>query len=190
METVMVLSAPLEAGVGHRGADADDAGDGAGVDHRARLWGGLEQGAGGAQHLERADHVDRVETVEVVGGDGVHVAVPGEGGGAGVVEQGVDAAVRLRGGGDLAAILVGGDVALDQHGLGPMRRAQAGGFLGLLAAAGIVDDHGLGALGGGLDGHRATEPGGGSRHHHHEVLIRPGHGVASLLLFVGPLPSR
>ncbi len=164
----------LGGGIGHRRADADDAGDGRGVDHRARGLAGLEQGAGGADHLERADDIDLVQMQEVLGRDRVEVGVVGgELGGPGVVEQGVDAAEALGGGGHRPAVGVVGDVGLGQHGLGAPGLDQGRGLFGLVGAAGVVDHHRGGPAAGGLLGDGPSQAGRGAGDHHHlavEVL--------------------
>ena len=95
--------------------------------------GGLEQGAGRADHLEGADDIDGVEPQEIIAVDRIEVGVVGrEFGHAGVVEQCVDAAEGFGGGDDGLALGVIGNIALDQNGLGALRLDEPAGFLGLV----------------------------------------------------------
>ncbi len=73
----------------------------------------------GADHLEGADHVDRIDVREILGRQRVEIAMPGEFRGAGIVDQDVDAAEFFHcRRGHLPAIRVGGDIALDHAHLG------------------------------------------------------------------------
>ena len=104
-------------------------------------WLGYPGSTGSPHHLEGSDDVHGVEPQEVVTVHGVQVSmVRGELGHSGVVEQGVDPTAGGGCGGDAPAVLVDGDIALDGHGTGPFGLDQTGGFLGLVGAAGIVED--------------------------------------------------
>src|SRR5690606_31508243 len=125
---------------------------------------------GGAQHLERAHYVHRIEAQEIVAGNRVEVGVVGELGGAGVVEESVDAAVGAGGLGDALAGRVVGDVALHHHRLGSLGADHRGGLVGRVLIGGVVDDHRLGAPSGDIHSDRLTQARSAAGDDHDVVL--------------------
>ena len=142
--------------VGDGAAGADDAGDAGDVDDDAAFANG-EGFAGGAGGLEWAFEVDGEDAVPVFIAHGVEVGEVDEAGGAGVVDEDVEAAecfdCFLNHG---AAGGIVGDISLGDDGLGAGRAALVGDGLGAVGGLVVVDGHaaaGLGELqrGGGAD---------------------------------------
>jgi hypothetical protein len=99
-------------------------------------------------HLIGAHQVDGVDALEVVEVEGVQVPGIGELGGAGVVDEDVEAAPALeRRAHQPTAVPVVRDIGAAEVGLGPRRRASRRRLLGLLLAARVVDDHVAALLG-------------------------------------------
>ncbi|GCC46619.1 hypothetical protein chiPu_0030830, partial [Chiloscyllium punctatum] len=134
----------LARGIGNRRATAGNAGDRGDVHHRRRtargLRPGLQKRTRGTDHLERADGVDRVDALEVFRGQAIEIMVRDMLGGAGIVDEHVDAAPALCRGRNLLAVLIARDVALHHQHLGALLAAKLGRRLGLRLAVGIVDD--------------------------------------------------
>ena len=141
----------LGRGVGDRGAHAMRARSGGHVDHGA-VPALLQRRRAGARHLKCPDDIDRIDTQKVVGRQAVEVGVLDELGGAGVVDQRVDAPPLVqRGLGQAAAVGVLGDIRLDQQSFRAGRLARLLRCARRVFALGVVDHHAR-ALAGEHDG--------------------------------------
>ena len=97
----------------------------------AAAAGGLHVRGDGAGHLEGADDVHGVDALEVIGGEAIEVRVVDEVGCAGVIDEAIDAAPFVHGGGDhAAAVIVLRDIGLAEEGLDAELFAFGEGFAG------------------------------------------------------------
>ena len=166
----------LGAGVRDRAADAHDAGDRRDVHDRPAillllpLF--LHHREDGAAHHVGAGDVDAQDAVEILGRHTVEVALVLELGGAGIVDQPVDAAPLLhRLVGQLAAALVLAHVGLHQDRLDAPGLDRLVGLVGFLLALGVVDGDVPAALRQ-IEGTRGTQPRRRARHNRYLAGFR------------------